>query len=359
MNQEHIWQIFPENKKAWELILQDCASAEKSIDLEQFIFTNDEFGNKLIEICKEKARLGVSVRFLWDAAGSFTIWGSNLVDELKKYNIQLLFWKTLIPGYFRIPNFRSWYFRNHRRTLVIDNKIGYTGSICVDKDFKDWRDTNVRIKGPIVQEMKNAFEQMWLRAKNIKPTRYNYLNKNREFKYLTNYPSPGRRHIYTELIKAIRKAESYVFITTPYFVPTHRLLRTIKASSKRGVDIRIILPEKSDHQFVDLGARAFFKTLLKSGIKIYLYKNKMIHSKSITIDDTWATVGSMNLDSASLLYNFEANIVTTNDKFAKELKAHFFEDLDKSEKINLRNWQRRSFFQKITEKLAHLFKKFL
>lgn len=353
------WQLYSENKEAWLAMLNDCANAKTSIDLEQFIFVNDDFGQKLINICKNRAKEGVQVRFLWDAAGSFTFWGSELVNELKDSGIKLIFWKTLIPSYFKVPNFRYWFFRNHRRTLIIDNKIGYTGSLCVDDKLKNWRDTNVRLEGPVVNEMYGAFEQMWSRAINKRPARYKRLPKTEEFRYVTNYPSPGRRHIYSEILKAIRKSEHFIYITTPYFVPTHRLLRTIKAASYRGVDIKLILPEKSDHYLVDLGARAFFRSLLHSGVRIYLYKGNMIHSKAITIDNTWATVGSMNLDSISLLYNFEANIITTNDRFAKKLKEHFFEDLTESTEINLKDWQKRPFYQKILETLTHLIKRLL
>lgn len=353
------WTLYSENGDAWHAMLADCAKAEKSIVLEQFIFVNDDFGKRLIDICKARAKEGVTVRFLWDAAGSFTFWGSNIVEELKKSGIQLVFWRTLIPSYFKVPNFRSWYFRNHRRTLVIDSKTGYTGSICVDDHFKNWRDTNVRLEGPVVKEMETAFEQMWSRAQKSSKIPFHASPRYAEFKYLTNYPAPGRRLVYTELLRAIRQARDYVYITTPYFVPTHRLVRTLKTAAENGVDVRLIVPERSDHYAVDLGARAFFKTLLQSGVRIFLYSGNMIHSKAAVIDGDWATVGSMNLDSASLLYNFEANIVTYNEKFASEITDHFTSDLEDSKEVNLKEWQSRFFLEKIPEMLMHLVRKFL
>lgn len=359
MKESNSWELYSDNEKAWQAMLTDCANAKKSIVLEQFIFVNDEFGQKLINICKNRAKDGVNVRFLWDAAGSFTFWGSELANDLQKSGVKLLFWKTLIPGFFKVQNLKSWFFRNHRRTLVIDDTIGYSGSICVNDNYKNWRDTNVRLEGPVVQEMKNAFEQMWARATHKQRPRYKKPPRSNEFRYVTNYPAPGRRHIYSEIIKAIRKARKNIYITVPYFVPPHRLLRTIKAASRRGVDVKIILPEKSDHYLVDLGARAFFTGLLKSGVKIYLYSGNIIHSKSISIDDAWSTVGSMNLDSVSLLYNFEANIVTTNDRFSKELKTHFFRDLQESKEVLLRDWQKRFFGEKIMSFFIHLIKRFL
>lgn len=360
MTEPTSWTLYASNEEAWNSLLADCAKAEKSIVLEQFIFVNDDFGQKLIDICAERAKVGVKVRFLWDAAGSFTFWGSNIIEDLKSKGIELVFWKTLIPSYFAVPNFRSWYLRNHRRTFVIDRKIGYTGSICVSDSMKNWRDTNVRLEGSISEEMHNAFERMWQRAKKSKNIPHRRFARDGEFKYITNYPSPGRRHIYSNLLEALRNARKYVYITTPYFVPTHRLLRVIKLAAHRGVDVRIILPERTDHYpTLDLAARSYFSTLLESGIRIFLYKGNVIHSKTAVIDGDWATAGSMNLDSASLLYNFEANIVSTNGKFVEELAAHFVHDLQESEEVTLKEWNNRFFLERLPEFLIRLVKKFL
>jgi cardiolipin synthase len=354
------WNLYASNEDVWAAILDDCAKATQSIALEQFIFVNDDLGKKLITICAERAAAGVQVRFLWDAAGSFTIFGSNMVTELRDKGIHLVFWKTLVPSYFRVPNFRSWYFRNHRRTLVIDGKIGYTGSISVRDSMKNWRDTNARFEGAVVKEMANAFDRMWGRATDQKPLPKRTHARDREFRYITNYPAPGRRHIYTELVDAIRSARKYIYITSPYFVPTHRLLRVIKLAAHRGVDVRIVLPERTDHYpALDFAARSYFTTLLESGVRIFLYEGNVIHSKSVIIDGEWATVGSMNLDSASLLYNFEANITTMNTKFTEELAAHFVRDIHHSKEIKLDEWHKRFFTEKIVERLMRLVKKFL
>ena len=353
------WKLFYANEEAWYSMLDDCAHAEKSIVLEQFIFVNDEFGQKLLNICTERAAAGVTVRFLWDAAGSFTFFGTGIVDDLRSKGIELLFWKTLVPSYFKVPNFRSWYLRNHRRTVVIDEKVAYTGSICVMDEMKGWRDTNVRVEGPVAKEMKNAFERMWARARKIRTLPPRKHTRDGEFRYITNYPAPGKRHIYSATIDAIREARHYIYITTPYFVPTHRLARTLKAAAKRGVDVRLVIPEKSDHLAVDLGARAFFNMLLESGVRIFLFTGNMIHSKSMVIDGTWSSVGSMNLDSASLLYNFEANLITTNSTFAEELAAHFVRDVQESREVLWKDWKNRFFIEKIPEILIRLVRKFL
>jgi len=359
MNHETTWTLYNANEEAWEAILADCAKAQKSIVLEQYIFVPDEFGNKLIDICTERAAHGVNIRFLWDANGSFSLWGANTVADLRNKNIQLLFWKTLIPNYSKVSNWRSWFFRNHRRTLVIDGEIGYTGSMCVYEPMKKWRDTNLRLQGPVVKEMQNAFDRMWARATENKHFPRRTRVRDHEFKYITNNPAPRRRHIYSELVEAIRSARKYIYITTPYFVPTHRIIRILRLAARRGVDVRIIIPENSNYYAVDLGARSYFNTLLQSGIRIFLYSGNLIHAKTAVIDGEWSTVGSMNLDRISLLYNFEANIVSRNPKFAEELAALFVKDITDSKEVNLKDWQNRFFIEKIPEILIKLVRKFL
>ncbi len=359
MNHPTTWTLYNSNEEAWQAILADCAKAERSIVLEQYIFVPDEFGNKLIEICKERASKGVKVRFLWDAAGSFSFWGGSTIEDLKEKGIKLLFWKTLVPDYTKLSNFKSWFLRNHRRTLVIDENVGYTGSMCVFEPMKKWRDTNVRLEGPVVKEMHNAFDRMWARATHNKYFPRRVRARDHEFKYITNNPAPRRRHIYSELVEAIRSARKYIYITTPYFVPTHRIIRILRLAARRGVDVRIIVPENSNYYAVDLGARSYFNTLLQSGIRIFLYSGNLIHAKTAVIDGEWATVGSMNLDRISLLYNFEANIVSRNPRFAEELVALFVKDITDSKEVTLKEWHNRFFIEKIPEILIKLVRKFL
>ena len=357
------WTLYASNEEAWEAMLADCAKAERSIVLEQFIFVNDDFGKRLIDICAARAATGVKVRFLWDAAGSFTFWGSNIATDLRKKGIELIFWRTLIPGYTKMPNIRSWFLRNHRRTLCIDQRVGFTGSICVKDSYRNWHDTNARFEGPIAAEMQNAFERMWARARKEKHIPLRKMPRDPEFRYETNYPAPGKRRMYRTLVEAIRSARTYVYLTTPYFVPTRRLARVIKLAAHRGVDVRIVLPEHSNYYAVDLGARSFFAALMKSGVRIFLYPNRngetLIHGKTAIIDGEWATLGSLNLDNVSLLYNFEANIVSTNTRFAEELEAHFIHDMSLSKEVDPALWYSRFFLEKLPEYAIKAVRKFL
>ncbi len=349
------WKIYTTNPEAWNAMLQACERAEKSIDLEQFIFVADKIGEKFIDVCARKAKEGVKVRFLWDAAGSFSFFGSSIVEDLKNKGIELTFFKTLLPGLSTFHDFRSWYFRNHRRTLVIDGKIGFTGSICIHEYTEEWRDTHILLKGPVVEDMQKAFERMLDRAHGRHVPRRIPDKRDREFEYITNTPLGRNRRLYNKIVEAIREAKEYIYISTPYFVPTHRLARALRLAARRGVDVRIIIPEKSDHPIVDLGARTFFHHMLNTGVKIHLYQGKMLHGKTIAVDGKWASAGTLNIDHISLLYNFEANIVSTNTTFADDISSHFIRDLRNTKEVTYEAWKNRSW----TEKIAVFFVKFI
>jgi cardiolipin synthase len=353
------WTFYTSNPEAWEAMLQACEEATTSIDFEVFIFVQDKIGQRFIDVCARKAAEGVKVRFLWDAAGSFTIFATSIKEDLKKKGIELLFFKTLLPDLFSLHNFKSWYFRNHRRTLVIDGKIAFTGSTSISARMEKWRDTQVKIEGVVVADMQLEFNRMWMRAQKGRVARLPPAKSDFEFEYITNNPTPRRRFLYTRIIEAIRNAKQNLFITVPYFIPTHKLARVIRLAAHRGVDVKIILPSASDFPTVDLASRTYFHQLLKSGVRLFLYRNRMIHTKSIVIDGSWSTVGTLNLDHISLMYNYEANLVSSNVKFASDLLTHFTEDIKNCDEVTLEAWNRRFFVEKIATFLVKLIRVFL
>jgi len=380
------WKLYTDGEDTWQAMIAACEKAEHSIDLEQYIFVNDEIGKKIIDVCVRKAAQGVHVRFLWDAAGSFNLFGSALAGELRTKGIDLVFFKTLIPGFFKVPDYRSWFFRDHRKTLIIDGTIGFTGGVGVWEKFRTWRDTHIQIEGPVVTDMQAAFDAMWTRAthdhenekerkeerkknrrirKALRKTEQRKMSRNgSEFSYITNNPLPGKRKLYHALVDAIRGAHKNVFIVTPYFVPTSRLARVIRLAAYRGVDVRIIIPKASNHPVVDIGARSYFQGMLDSGVRLYLYTgssedNGMIHSKIAVIDERWTTLGTLNLDTISLLYNFEANIVSTNREFAKEIGELFWNSLRRSDLLDKKEWENRLFLLKTPEFVVKFIRKFL
>jgi cardiolipin synthase len=352
------WKIFTQNEDAWQAMLKACSEAKKSIDLEQYIFVTDEIGQRFIDICTKKASEGVRVRFLWDAAGSWNLFGQFIVSDLSKRGIQVSFFNTLIPRAFH--NHRWWFFRNHRRSLVVDSSIAFTGSISVWRRAKEWRDTHVMVTGKVVTEIEHAFEIMWDRANGIKRAWKNgTVDSNQGFHYIINAPVRGGHFIYDRLIDAVRGAKRYIYLTTPYFIPDQRLFRVIRLAVRRGVDVRILVPTKSDYPVVDLGSRSFFTKSLKAGIRVFRYNDRFIHSKTAVIDGEWATIGTMNLDNVSLRYNFEANIISTNRDFAMDVEEMFRKDLMISKEVIMSEWEKRGFVERWFEFLVRFIRKFL
>lgn len=352
------WSLYTSPTTTWEAIFAACKQATQSIDLEQFIFVDDEIGRKLLDICATKAQQGVRVRLLWDGAGSFNLFGNFLISELSQKHIQVAFFNTILPRAFH--NHRWWFFRNHRRSIVIDKTIAFTGSFSIWEKTKEWRDTTVRIEGSIVASIEASFEVMWARAHNIKTDwSARAVSSEDGFSYVTNSPVPGKQFLYHRIIDAIRNARSYICITTPYFVPDRRLIRVLRLAARRNVLVQIIIPESSDHPVVDLGAESYFHVLLTAGVKIFRIKQPLIHSKSIVIDDDWATIGTMNLDSVSLHYNFEANIVSNKREFVEEIKTIFYQDLEIATEVQPHIWESRPFTQKWLEFLVRFVRTFL
>lgn len=352
------WQFYTTSVQAWSAMLEAIEKATESIDLEQYILSNDAVGSRFIELLIKKAREGVKVRILCDAIGSRPIYKSSLEKDLAKENIELHFFNTLLPW---SPHKESlWYFRDHKKLLIIDGTVGFTGGVCIADEMKDWRESTLRIEGLVVRDMISSFEVMW--QKMYKKPRFYLKSKNQDgqtaFKYLTNSPLPRKRFMYHELIRAIRNAKYYINLTTPYFLPDHRLVRVLKSAVKRGVKVKLLVPMKPNHFIVDIGAATFFDDMLSSGLRIFRYKS-MIHSKTMVVDGSWSSIGSLNLDNLSLRYNFEGNIVSTDKNFALEIERQFMDDLKLSDELLLPSWRVRGWFQKFLEILVWPIRKLL
>jgi cardiolipin synthase len=298
------------------------------------------------------------VRLLLDTVGSYAFYISRLPEELQRSGIEVHFFNPISP--WRIANFTSNFFRTHKKLLVIDREIVHTGGVNIRDDLKLWRDCHVCLIGELAEEASFIFARMWRTVEQgkflpfKKPSVYV-----KNFSFRTNSPHLRQRFIYNELIEVIRNAKKYIYLTTPYFVPDIRLLRVLRLAAKRGVDVRLLLPLSSNHPVVDLAGQSFFTLLLKAGIKIYRYSDPMLHAKTAVIDREWATVGSFNLDSLSLLFNYELNVVSNSEDFAFELQEFFMKDLQHAHQVLAGEWYKRSFLHKFIEVITWPIHKFL
>lgn len=354
MHSETNWKFFLRTSEAWEAMLEACEEAKFSIDIEQFIMSPDTIGMKLVGILKRKLEEGVKVRLLCDTAGSYYFYLSGVPAELASLGAEVRFFNITSP--WKIKSFTSWFFRDHRKIMVVDSEKAFIGGVGFRDDMSGWRDTHVEISGDIISEIKDAFGQMWKKAhKKIFFRFKKQKNQSGDFGLLTNSPRFRQRHIYHRLVDEIINARETVHLTTAYFSPDHRFLRVIKFAARRGVDVKLILPERSDVKIADLAARSLFHGLLKSGVKIYLYKNSVLHAKTAVIDKRWATLGSFNLDNQSFTFNYEANIESRRHSFSAELEKHFETDLENCREVKLEDWNRRPVIQKLLEFFAGMF----
>lgn len=340
-------------------MLSTIRNARTTIDIEQFIFSNDIIGKEFIAALRERRKAGVRVRLLLDTVGSFGLFRSTVPDELRAEGFEIRFFNVI--KLWRIGNASSWFFRDHRKILIVDNTIAFTGGSGIRDDMAHWRDTDVRVTGQVVQEIKYAFEHMWAQA-----IRKDFLSRMRQarravrgFHFITNAPYWKRRFLYESLIDAIRSARSYIYLTTPYFVPDRRLRRVLRLARKRGVDVRVLVPDIPNEPFVSRASHSHYEELLATGVRIFHYKKEFIHAKTAVIDGEWSTLGSFNLDSLSFFYNYEANIVSLEKHAAESIRSHFINDLTHAEEILPEIWAQRPLSQKIKEFLIIPFRRFV
>jgi len=343
------WKFYIRSADAWETMLADCAAARESIDIEQYIFNDDAIGKRFFEILKKKIGKGVRIRILCDAVGSFDLLNTERERALIAAGIAIKFFNPIKP--WRIGNVFSWFLRDHRKILLIDKAIVHTGGVAIDNRMANWRDTNVRMTGHIVAEAQESFDQMWIAAPRHKFLKFNPMFKNgEEFLFLANAPRLHGRYIYHDLRRTIRNAKNYIYLTTPYFVPSVLLFTALQRAALRDVDVRILIPEHSDVRIADIASRSYVLLALHAGIKLYHYDEKRIlHAKTGVIDDVWGSVGSANIDNLSLLLNFEGNIKSSDPDFIAALKRQFEEDLGNATIIKKEEWIRRPFSLKILE----------
>lgn len=352
------WKIATSTKDSWQMLLDACINAKKSIYFEQFLFEPDDIGKQFIEIFIQKAREGVTVKLILDSAYSWGLGQSSYVNKMLEAGVKLKFFNWLFP--FSKHNKKLFYFRNHRRLIIIDRETMYTGGVCINKRMENWRETHMRIEGPVVDQALAVFDQTWKRVyrKRTLQLGVQYKSGIGGFSYITQSPLPAGHHLYNRLIDAVRNAKREIYLTTPYFLPDSRLQRVLILAKKRGVDVRILLPKDSNTVLADLGSHTYYHRLLSKGIRIFQYEN-MIHAKTGIIDNDWAMLGTLNLDNISLKYNFESAIISTEPLFVDELREIFLNDLKNCREVTLEEWNNRSLWQQLLELCVWPIRKFL
>lgn len=329
----------------------DCARFE--IILETYIFSLDKVGNAFVKSLKQASERGVSVRLLIDGVGSY-VDTARLVEMFESTRCEIkifhplpwdfkVFRNALIAGQnysALLSSIATVNRRNHRKLCIIDQKTAWLGSFNITADHynhhpneegPNWHDTGLRTSGSVVPMLLHNFEQVWQRKVE------NRRNRTRQF--LAFSTIRGRKQLATELIDHLNSASERISITNAYFNPSNRVLKTLRRAARRGVQVRVIVPAKSDIFFFPELSRTYYADLLNAGIRVFEYQHSVLHSKTMLIDDT-VVVGSTNLNFRSFIHDLELDAVIFDTKIVEQMEQRFEQDLLQCEEIDLKRWQK-------------------
>jgi cardiolipin synthase len=349
-------QIFQSGDLYFAKLERDIESAKKSIDLETYIFHLDPLGRRILQQLKAAAERGITVRVLVDGVGTLG-YAQDLIQELNENQAQA---KIYHPLPWKLNR------RNHRKVCVVDRSIAFLGgmniSACHLKCYSGknaWRDTGVRVVGKGVLILTAAFEKCWdyrTLTHPIRRPRIKNLSSHRLIKL--NDTWRRRRNYQQEILRRVNRAKNRVWITTTYFVPEFLLIRALRKTASRSIDVRILLPRKNDLWFMKWINQAFYSLLLSSGIRIFEYLPTTLHAKIMIVDD-WMTVGSSNRNYRSWLHDLEVDLVITHSRSKSDLCSQFIRDLEAAQEIELMHWKKRSWLRAIGERVALFIKYWL
>ncbi|WP_195987179.1 cardiolipin synthase [Clostridium sp. D53t1_180928_C8] len=359
--------MYSDGKDFFKELLNSLNKAKKSINIEFYIFKNDDIGTKILDILEDKAKSGVEVRLLYDSVGS------RLLNRNALKRLRAVGGKTgeFFPSWLKFIN-PNMNFRNHRKIVVIDNKVGFVGGFNVgdeylgkDTKFGYWRDTHIKFKGSAVKDLNLRFLADWRYATKEEVDLSSVLDiddeKSRDANIGMQIVSSGpnlsdRYEIKLAYLKMIQKTKKYIYIQSPYLIIDKSISDSLKLASTSGIDVRIMLPGKGDHPFVYWANLVNAGDLLEFGVKIYHYdKNAFLHAKTVVIDDEICSIGTANMDTRSFELNFEVNAFIYSEIIAKEQKYEFERDILKCEELTLEKYKRRSRVVKVKEAISRLF----
>jgi len=363
LTQDNDVEVFNDGEAKFNSLIQDLESAKDHIHFQYYIIRLDNLGKRLLEVLIRKAKQGVQVRVLYDAMGSRSLRKGHF-NELIKHGGQV---EAFFPAILPLINPRLNY-RNHRKIVVIDGRIGYLGGFNVGdeylglkKKFGYWRDTHLRIEGSALHPIQTRFILDWNQASANQDIVY-------DDKYFPIIPQKGSvsmqivssgpdsewEQIKDGYLKMIFRAKKYIYIQSPYFIPDVSFLDALRIACLSGVDVRIMIPNKPDHIFVYWATYSNVGYLLKAGARIFIYENGFHHAKQIVVDDEVSTVGTANIDMRSFKLNFEVNAFIYDSDKSHELAELFEQDLLLSTELTLEKYNDRSTMIKIKESMANL-----
>lgn len=356
-------EIFTNGYDMFLSLLSDIGQARHHIHLVTFIMENDELGNLVADILIDKAREGVEVRVIYDDVGCWSV-RDKFFNRMAKAGVQVQPF-----GPVRFPAFTSKVnYRNHRKLCIIDGHTGYIGGMNIARRYvkglpkHKLRDTHLRVKGGAVYAIQRAFLIDWyyvsrtlITSKTYYPPVKTESDKKQLAQLVTSSPISQWPDIMQGYIRILLEARRYVYIETPYFLPTEPVMYAIRTAALAGIDVRLMVPLHSDTQFVNLASRSYLRQIAESGAKVYLYDDGFNHSKLLICDDELCTCGSTNVDFRSFENNFEANLFIYDKDISVRMREIFEHDQEKCITLTELKGRRSSFLSKLIESVLRLF----
>jgi cardiolipin synthase len=346
--------------------------ARDHVHLETYIFDGDDAGARFAEALIERQAAGVPVALIFDSAGSLAT-PRTFFERMTAAGIDVLEFNPLNP----LVNRRdAWTFnhRDHRKLLIVDGRIAFIGGVNISRTYSSapsgrkagaaagdgWRDTHLQIEGPVVAEFQKLFLQTRSRQQRDPLPGRDYfpeipMQGEAIVRALGSSAERGDSPIYLTLISAIHRAQQHIHMTVAYFAPDRQLLLALIRAARRGVDVKLILPSRSDFWMIFHLGRSYYGRLLRAGVRIFEREGSVMHAKTVCIDGVWSTVGSSNMDLRSFLHNDEVNAVILGRAFGAEMDRVFSADIEESRPISRARWRRRSPMLRLKERIARLF----
>lgn len=364
--------LFDGPNTMWAMIAA-ISNAKNHINLETYIFDQDETGLRFADLLIEKQRAGVQVNIIYDSVGTLGT-PAAFFEKMRAAGISLTEFNPVNPlkriGQWRLNN------RDHRKILIVDGHIAFTGGVNIAKDYArssvfrsargdepGWRDTHIQIEGPAVASLQWLFLDTWTRqrAEDLADRRYFPPLKEvgKELVRVIASEPGGDHEVYRSYALAMQQAQKSIHITVAYFAPDVQIVEALTQAAQRGVDVKIIFPSKTDSGLIFHAGRSFYSTLLAAGVKIYEFQPSIQHAKTAVIDSAWSTVGSANMDLRSFLHNTEINVVVFGEEFGNRMESAFQEDLKNSIEITPEAWEQRPWADRIRETAARAFEYWL
>lgn len=366
--------LFVDGPPTFDAMFEDIEAARSSILVESYIFEDSAIGEHLGELLARKARAGVLVHVIYDSVGSITT-SDGYFAALGDAGVQVCAFNPLNP--LKIRRLQNPNTRDHRKIVVVDDRVGYTGGINVSQVYASsslpgfrrkkpdlgWRDTQVRVEGPAAAQLgalvRKTLESQGCDAPPAPPQDAGAPPGGKLIGIVTSDGDDDGNPIYEALYAAIEGARRSVDLTMAYFSPDRRFIQALERAARRGVRVRLLLAGETDWPILRYAGQAHFSGLLRAGVEIHLYQDGTLHAKTAVVDGVWSTVGSFNLDWRSLVFNDEINAVVMGREFAGRMTEVFERDIGRARQVTWAAWRTRGLSERLREFSAHIMRRWL